>query len=299
MTDEEKFAMTTEEKRARFRALHRSGDPLLLPNAWDHASAVALHRAGFAAVGTTSLGVAAAAGLPDGAAATREATLAIARLLGPLPVPVTVDAEGGFSDDPAQVGALAAELAAAGVAGINLEDGLGDGALLPVAAHAERVTAAKAAAPGLFVNARTDTHWPPVAGDGGSRLDEALARVRAYADAGADGVFVPGLAADADVAAVTAAAGVPVNVLFLPGLEPRRLAELGVARVSTGSLLFRAALRGALETARAVTAGDLRPAGIPAYAEVNGWATHVTRGGHPPRVTAARGAAAHDGLLPA
>ncbi|MFE7032937.1 isocitrate lyase/phosphoenolpyruvate mutase family protein, partial [Streptomyces sp. NPDC057621] len=94
-----------------FAALHHpdAGAPLLLPNAWDHASAAALAGQGFAAIGTTSLGVAAAAGLPDGSAATRDATLALALALGPGPIHLSVDAEGGLSDDPAQVARTARE----------------------------------------------------------------------------------------------------------------------------------------------------------------------------------------------
>lgn len=115
-----------------FKALHHDPDgPLLLPNAWDHASAAALAGQGFAAIGTTSLGVAAAAGLPDGHAATREETLRLARRLGGGAFLLSVDGEGGFSDDPAEVAGLARELARAGAVGINLEDGRADGTLTP------------------------------------------------------------------------------------------------------------------------------------------------------------------------
>jgi len=106
-----------------FRALHRPGSGRLLPNAWDVASAVALASAGFAAVGTTSLGVAAAHGFPDGRAQGRDQTLALVRALhGPLAIPLTVDVEGGFGGGPDEVADLAAELAAAGAAGVNIED---------------------------------------------------------------------------------------------------------------------------------------------------------------------------------
>ncbi|MER5422756.1 isocitrate lyase/phosphoenolpyruvate mutase family protein [Streptosporangium roseum] len=111
----------------RFRALHHGREPLLLPNAWDHASAAALAEAGFAAVATTSLGVAAAAGLPDAEQATWAQTVTLARGIATLGVPVTVDIEGGFGGPPARVADRAAELAAAGVAGVNLEDGRGQG----------------------------------------------------------------------------------------------------------------------------------------------------------------------------
>lgn len=241
-----------------FAELHRTGKPLLLPNAWDYASAAVLVAEGFAAIGTTSLGVAAAAGLPDGSGATKDETVALARRLTRLPCYVTVDIEGGFSDDPGEVAALGAELASLGLAGVNIEDGR-DGGRLAEPAHQQRLIAAlKDAAPGLFVNARTDTHW---LGTG----EDPVARVRAYRDAGADGVFVPGLTDETTIAAVVAAVDVPVNVLAGPPL--RRLAELGVRRVSCGSLLFRAALEAVVRTVDTVAAdGAISP--VPSYADV-------------------------------
>lgn len=243
-----------------FHDLHHADRPLLLPNAWDFASGAALAAAGFAAIGTTSLGVAVANGLPDAAGATRDETVALARKLVRLPCPISVDVESGFSADPAEVADLVAELAELGVAGINLEDGRGDGLADP-ATHAALIRAVKAAAPAVFLNARTDTHWLNV--DKSTTLD----RVRAYADAGADGVFVPGLVEDDDIAAVVAATPLPLNVLA--GANPHRLAELGVRRVSTGSLLFRAAVRATVAVARAVRDGAPLPEGIPGYAEVD------------------------------
>ncbi|MFB4318694.1 isocitrate lyase/phosphoenolpyruvate mutase family protein [Actinomadura sp. 21ATH] len=242
-----------------FRDLHLGDRPLLLPNAWDFASGAALAEAGFPAIGTTSLGVAAAAGRPDGENATRDETVRLARALVRLPVPVTVDVEGGFSDRPGEVAALAGELASYGVAGINIEDGRADGSLRPVKEHAALVEAVKAAAPDLFVNARTDAHWLP------GHEAEALDRVRAYTAAGADGIFVPGIAAERDVRGVVAATPLPLNVLFLPGRTAvDELAGWGVRRVSYGSLLFRAALRAAVTTALEQAA----PAGVPSYADV-------------------------------
>lgn len=261
-----------------FRALHVPGDPLLLPNAWDVASAAALAAAGFPAIGTTSLGVAAAHGLPDGRGAGRDETLALVRRLRGLPVLLTVDVEGGFGGDPAAVADLAAELADAGAAGINLEDGRAiddlreggraGGGLASLEEQVALIGAVKSRVPGLFVNARTDTHWL-----GAGDVEEAVARCRAYAAAGADGVFVPGLGDDDAVRTVTGAVGVPVNVLLLPGLTVPRLAALGVARVSTGSMLFRAALGAAVAAARSVARGEPAPAGLPGYAEVNALAT--------------------------
>lgn len=261
--------MTAHARYLAFRALHHGPRPLLLPNAWDHASGAALAAGGFPAIGTTSLGVAAAAGKPDAHGATRTETLALARGLARLPIAISADIESGFGGGPDETAALAAELSAAGVAGINIEDGQADGTLADPAAQARLIDAIKKAAPDLFVNARTDTYW---LGCGTDPLAETLRRAEAYAAAGADGVFVPSLPDDAAVAAVVAGVEAPLNVLFAPDRHTyARLADLGVARISCGSLLFRAALHAAVAAARAITAespdavGEIA-AGIPSYA---------------------------------
>ncbi|WP_052397623.1 isocitrate lyase/PEP mutase family protein, partial [Streptomyces sp. NRRL F-5123] len=236
-----------DRPRTPFARLHDEAAPLLLPNAWDYASAALLARHGFRAVGTTSLGVAAAAGLPDGQAATAEETLALARRLGRGGFLFSVDVEGGFSDDPQEVAELAVRLYEAGAAGVNLEDGRADGTLAPVELHAAKVAAVTAAAPALFVNARTDTHWL------GCHQGETATRLATYEQAGANGVFVPGLADPAAIAALTATLTVPLNILHTPaGPTLPALAALGVRRVSLGSLLYRTALSAALTTATAV-----------------------------------------------
>ncbi|WP_149547072.1 isocitrate lyase/PEP mutase family protein [Streptomyces marokkonensis] len=245
-----------------FAELHHADEPLLLPNAWDHASALLLAAHGFRAVGTTSLGVAAAAGLPDGAAATREETLRLALTLGSAPLLLSVDAEGGFSDDPDRVAEFARELYALGAAGINLEDGLG-----PAGRHAAKIAAVRAAAPGLFVNARTDTYWR---GDGDP--EDTLARARAYRDAGAHGVFVPGLTDPRAIATlVRGLDGLPLNVLYSPtGPSVPHLTDLGVRRVSLGSLLYRRALGAAVETAAGIRSGHGVPEGTtPSYERIS------------------------------
>lgn len=237
-----------------FAALHHQGTPFLLPNCWDVASGVLLAD-DFPAIGTTSLGITAAAGLPDGAGAGRDLTLALAAALVPrLPVPVTVDLEGGYSDDPGQVADLAAQLAGIGIAGINLEDGRGDRQLRPVDQHAAVISAVKAAAPEVFVNARTDTHWLQT-GDEPGRLRDTTRRLAAYRDAGADGVFTPGLSDLAQLEHIAATIGLPLNVLWRPGVGLEALAGAGVARVSTGSALYRHALATALTTATAARTG--------------------------------------------
>jgi 2-methylisocitrate lyase-like PEP mutase family enzyme len=246
-----------------FRALHLPGTPLLLPNAWEFGVGAFLAAQGFRALGTTSLGVSAAAGEPDGAPSTRDITVALARCLARLDVLVSVDIADGFSADPAAVADLAAELADAGAAGVNLEDGRADGSLAPVGIQAALVQAVKERVPSLFVNARTDTHW-----SGDHSVETAEKRVKAYAAAGADGVFVPGLADPADVERIVGL-GLPVNLLFLPGkVTFAGLAELGVARVSLGSLPYRMALRAAAGTASAVRDGGELPLDPPSYADV-------------------------------
>lgn len=255
-----------------FARLHHRATPLLLPNAWDHASAALLAAQGFPAIGTTSLGVAAAAGLPDGAAATAAATLALARRVGQGPFLFTVDAEGGFSDDPDEVARLARQLHDAGAAGINLEDGRPDGTLAPVERHAAKIAAVKAAVPELFVNARTDTHWL------GSREEETAVRLALYEQAGADGVFVPGLSDQDAIAALTATLVVPLNILYTPtGPTVAELAALGVRRISLGSLLYRSALAAAVTTATTVRDGRPTDFGPLSYAEVQELGAHVIR----------------------
>ncbi|MFC8240323.1 isocitrate lyase/PEP mutase family protein [Streptomyces chartreusis] len=242
-----------------FAELHRGEAPLLLPNAWDHASAGALAAEGFRAVGTTSLGVAAAVGLPDGASATRDETLRLGLALGSGPYLLSVDAEDGYSEDPEEVGEFARELVAVGAVGINLEDGLGSSAL-----HAAKIAAVKAAAPGLFVNARTDTYW---LGEGDT---DTRARLDAYQQAGADGVFVPGLTEPREIAALVKHLDVPLNILYDPtGPTLPHLADLGVRRVSLGSLLYRRALGAALQTALEIREGHTPRGAVPSYGAVD------------------------------
>lgn len=256
---------TTGARAAEFAALHRRPEPLLLPNAWDHASAELLARSGFRAVATTSLGVAAAAGRPDGARVTREDTLRVARSLGGGSFLLSVDAEDGYSDDPAEVAEFVVELARAGAVGVNLEDGRPDGTLTDPAVHAAKIAAVKAAVPDLFVNARTDTYWlkADAAGTAG--------RLGAYRDAGADGVFVPGLGEPEAVQGLVEEIGLPLNLLYRPGGPSiAELGDLGVRRVSLGSLLYRTALGAAARAAEAIRRGE--PAGLdaPGYAQVQG-----------------------------
>jgi len=236
-------ALALASRQLHFHRLHHGDTPLILPNAWDFASAAALAEAGFPAIGTTSLGVAAANGLPDAAGATLKETLELAAKLVRLGVPITVDIEAGLGADPSE---LAAHLWELRVAGVNIEDGRGDHLADPLV-QADLLRAFKDGAPAMFLNARIDTHWL------GLEKSSAIDRALRYADAGADGVFVPGLVDDREIADVVAAVALPLNVLAQDDVQ--RLANLGVRRISTGSLLFRAALDAAVTTARAVRDG--------------------------------------------
>jgi 2-methylisocitrate lyase-like PEP mutase family enzyme len=195
-------------------------------------------------------------------------TVRLVETLATLPCLLTVDIEGGFPDDADGVAEVVAELAGLGAVGVNIEDGRGH-RLCDAPDQAERIAAVKARTPGVFVNARTDTYW--LRGTTDDPLAEALRRAAVYVDAGADGVFVPGATDAGDVRALASGVGVPLNVLVTPGRRLDQLGDLGVARVSTGSLLFRASLGCAVAVAGAVRDGvaDVG-AGAPSYGEVQG-----------------------------
>lgn len=234
-----------------FHELHHADEPLLLPNAWDVGSALGFVAAGFPAVGTTSFGVNAAAGQPDAEGASREATVALIRKLTVLPVYVSADIEDGYSDDPGEVADLVAGL---GVDGVNLEDSAG-GRLVDPAIPVAKIAAIKRAAPDVFVNARIDSYWFHE----DDTVPAVVARALAYADAGADGIFVPGAADPATLAELAAAIPLPLNVLVVPGLTLADLRDLGVRRVSTGSLPYRVAIDAAVDAAARVRDGRAVP----------------------------------------
>jgi 2-methylisocitrate lyase-like PEP mutase family enzyme len=216
-----------------FSDLHTGPTPLLLPNAWDVASALAFAEAGFPAVGTTSFGVSAAGGNPDAGRTSRRATEELVHALRALPAFVTADIEDGYSDDPSEVADFVASL---GAAGVNLEDSTAE-RLVDPAAHAAKVAAIKRSSPGVFVNARVETFWLKV----DDTVEATIARAARYVDAGADGIFVPGATEPAVIERLAAGIPLPLNVLVVPGLSLHRLGELGVRRVSTGSLPYRRA----------------------------------------------------------
>ncbi|MPZ79316.1 MAG: isocitrate lyase/phosphoenolpyruvate mutase family protein [Actinophytocola sp.] len=252
-----------------FRALH-TGSVLVLPNAWDVASARLIERAGAKAVATTSAGVAWSLGAPDGDQLTRDRAVdLVARVVAGARVPVTADIESGFGATAAEVGDTVRAVADAGAAGVNIEDGVYPG-LRDLAEQTERIAAARAAA-ALFVNARIDTYLFGV-GEEAGRLAETVARARAYLDAGADGVFVPGVADPEIIAALVSQIPAPLNVLVGPGSPPvAELAGLGVARVSAGSSIALAAYSLATRCAEEMLTGGTYHAQAAdlAFGEVN------------------------------
>ncbi|MYS23783.1 2-Methylisocitrate lyase, PEP mutase family [Streptomyces sp. DvalAA-14] len=231
-----------------FHELHHRDAPLVLPNAWDVPSALAFVDAGFEAIGTTSFGVASGLGRPDGARASKDANLALARQLARLPAFISVDVEDGYADNPRDVAAYIARL---DVAGINIEDSTAERLIAPQA-HAAKIAAVKELSPDLFVNARVDTYW--LNQDAG--LEATLHRANAYVEAGADGIFVPGASDPAVLRELTANIPVPLNVLVIPDLTVADLGRLGVRRISTGSLPYRAAIHAATHAATAVRDGN-------------------------------------------
>ncbi len=238
------FNMTKSE----FAALHIAGEPLILFNIWDAASAQAVAKAGAKAIATGSAGLAGAQGFDDGEAIPFEALLVTAKQIAAATsgLPLSVDMESGFAESLDQLADNAAALADAGAIGCNLEDRLigGDG-LRDVSEQAERIAAVSRA--GLFVNARTDTFLGPLmAGEDPNQaalVDAAIARAQAYQEAGAGCFFVPGLSDPALIKRMCKATSIPINAMRLPGMVSNaELAALGVARISYGPGPWREAM---------------------------------------------------------
>jgi 2-methylisocitrate lyase-like PEP mutase family enzyme len=221
-------------KADAFRALHSGSPILILPNAWDSASARVFEEAGFRAVATTSAGLAASLGYPDGERAPLDDVLWVVRhITETVSIPVSVDLEAGYGDTPEAVGRSCRAVLAAGAVGVNIEDGVAS-SLRDLNAQIERIVAAKEAS-GLFVNARTDVFLRRV-GPPETWFDHAVKRANAYHDAGADCFFVPGVTDGETIERLAGALKGALNVLAGPG-TPRAgdLERAGVARVTLGS----------------------------------------------------------------
>lgn len=232
-----------------FRELHQSGF-FVLPNAWDPASARLLSTVpGVPALGTTSAGVAAALGLPDGQRMPMATMMtAVAAIVNASVVPVSADLEGGYDDVRATIRAALD----VGVVGVNIEDTrYPETVLREPAEAADRIAQIRSLDADLVINARTDVWW---FGDGG--FDEGVSRLRHYVEAGADCVFAPGLPEKLIPEILAALPGVALNVLASPTLpSPESLAAMGVRRVSTGSSLCRLAWGGARDALTSVLGG--------------------------------------------
>lgn len=261
--------MTYSQKIEAFHALHHTSSLLKLPNAWDAGSARILARAGLPAIATTSAGIAFSHGLRDGELLPRDVMLdSLHRIAVSVKIPISADLETGFGDTPEAVAETVRLAAAAGAVGFNLEDAQ-NGTLLDLDLQLERLTAARAANPDIFLNARTDVFWLGI-GAPETRLGAALERLHAYIAAGANGVFVPGANDASTITGLLEGLQRPLNVLG-GALPTSELERLGVARVTLGSGIARAAYsvvqRSALEFLRDGTYSSLE--GGLSYAELN------------------------------
>jgi 2-methylisocitrate lyase-like PEP mutase family enzyme len=254
---------TQAEKAKTFLELHRRGDPLLMPNAWDLGSLALLVSLGFQAIATTSSGHAATLGRVDGAVTRDEALAHAAELARGTDVPVSADLENAFADQPAGVAETIALAVEAGLAGCSVEDYSRDGdEIYELGLARERVAAAADAAHSgpvrLVLTARAENHVR-----GRPDLADTIARLDAYQEAGADVLYAPGLTSPDDIRRVIESVDAPVNVLAVRGAPTvGELAELGVARISVGGAFAFAAFGALLEAAE-----ELRDQGTYGYLE--------------------------------
>ncbi len=234
--------MSIQDRAAALHRLHAPGELLVLPNAWDAGSARLVESVGATAIATTSAGLCWAHGYADGKSIPLALLIAaIKEIVRVTSLPLSVDFEAGYSDDPQRVGETVLALIDAGAVGINLEDGKAAPEQLAAKIVAVK-QAARRAGVDLFVNARTDVILkrlvPPE-----RAIEETLARAKRYQEAGCDGLFVPGVSRREAIEAITGAVSVPLNVLVLPNLAPvADLRAWGVRRLSAGSGVAAAAL---------------------------------------------------------
>ena len=264
----------SDDRRETFRRLHQSGC-FVIPNPWDLGSARLLARLGFPALATTSSGFAWSLGRPDNQVSLDEALAHLRLIAGGVELPVNADFEGGFATEPAEVGVNVARATGTGVAGLSIEDSTGDAShpLFDFGLAVERVMAARlaidASGTGVLLTGRSEGFLV-----GRPDLTETIRRLTAYAEAGADCLYAPGLRARADIAAVVrAVAPRPVNVLVGSDFTTvAELAELGVRRISVGGALARAAWAGFLQAAKEIAEqGTFTSlAGAVSFADING-----------------------------
>ncbi len=246
--------LTTAEKRATFRKLHGSGC-FVIPNPWDIGSAQALQHMGFKALASTSAGFAWSIGKADNRVTLDEVCAHLTALCGATDLPVNADFEGGFAHEPEQLGANVARAVRTGIAGLSIEDSTGDKEkpLYERAMGIERIKAARAAidadSSGVLLVGRCEGFLV-----GQSDLAMVIDRLQAYAEAGADCLYAPGIRTKEQISAVVKAVHPkPVNLLLgWPGLSVAEAAELGVRRISVGGSLARAAWGGFMRAAQEI-----------------------------------------------
>jgi 2-methylisocitrate lyase-like PEP mutase family enzyme len=253
-------AKTQQQYAETFHALHRKGDPLILFNAWDAATAKAIAKTS-PAIATSSGAVASALGYADGENVPLDmVTGLVSRMTAAVSVPVSIDLEAGYGDTPAAAARSATEILKAGAVGINIEDGLSGGKrqLVSPERHAAKIKAVRGAAKDLgvqlFINARTDPFLLKF-GSPAECMNEAAGRSKVYAEAGADGIFVPGLTDLALIERFVQLTPLPVNIMVTQGVPALPdLARVGVRRVSLGPWPMMAAMRMIGQAAAAVVA---------------------------------------------
>lgn len=237
------------QKAEQFRKLHHGPRMLLLPNSWDVASARILEECGHLAIATSSAAVAFSLGYPDGQRISRDEMLEVCgRIARAVNIPVTADLEAGYGTTVKDMVETVKAAIAAGIIGMNLEDVTGDDerSSVDTALQVEKIRAicetAKSLGVPFVLNARTDIYLMPI-GPEATRFDRTIERLRAYRDAGADCLFVPGLYDRDTIAKLVKAVEAPINILATPACPPMaELEKIGVARVSAGSGLMRAAM---------------------------------------------------------
>ncbi|MEO7326192.1 MAG: isocitrate lyase/phosphoenolpyruvate mutase family protein [Dokdonella sp.] len=246
------------QKAETFPALHVRGRPLVLLNAWDAGSATAIANGGAPAIATGSWSVAAANGYPDGEQLPLEFAIEnLRRIVAAVAVPVSIDLERGYGADAAGVASTLVRAIEAGAIGCNIEDSLSDGSLRDIAEQVTRLRAAREAADAhgvrFFINLRTDVFFQKGVPHDEAAVDHALERARAYADAGADGLFVPGLVDAALIERLANASPLPVNIMAGSATPPLDvLARCGVARVSHGPGPYAQAMQALQAQAHAI-----------------------------------------------
>jgi 2-methylisocitrate lyase-like PEP mutase family enzyme len=267
------------QKAEQFRKLHHGPQMLVLPNAWDVVSARILEECGHPAIATSSAAVAFSRGYPDGQRIPRDEMLdVVARIARAVGVPVTADLEAGYGTSAKDMAETVKAAIEAGAIGMNLEDVTGDDASshVELALQVEKIRAIRETAAALGVpfvlNARTDIYLLPI-GPEATRFERTVARLRAYRDAGADCLFAPGLYDRETIARLVKAVEAPLNILANPACPPMaELEKMGVARVSAGSGIMRAAMGAVQRVAKEMLekrSFEAMFSGATPYAELN------------------------------